>query len=176
MDKLRELIAGLRDRPPLSQEEIDRALRLAKERAQAWRYVGATMKRLDGIEAAFIKGQEDHDQGRVDLSDIRARKFSAKFGVLDGLDAMADRLDPGRPRRPRPPDLSICQRKVSSKQCLSQVRPRHGRAPRRGCNQRRHGSRRASGIRTGQDPGDPHLEPDHPAARHHRSDRSEVVA
>ena len=44
---------------------------------------------------------------------------------------------------------------------------RHRRARGR-CSMRRHGSRRASGLRSGQDPGDSDLEPEHPAARHHR--------
>jgi hypothetical protein len=48
-------------------------------------------------------------------------------------------------------------------------RPRIGRAPRRRSNHRRPGSRRASGTRSGQDPGDGDPEPPAPApgARRH---------
>jgi hypothetical protein len=46
----------------------------------------------------------------------------------------------------------------STRRCEGRVR--RGRAPRLRSNNRRRGSKRAAGIRSGQDPGDPDLDPD----------------
>jgi hypothetical protein len=60
----------------------------------------------------------------------------------------------------QPPLFTNVRPLVPSRTRRCEGRVRRGRAPRLRSNSRRRGSRRAAGVRSGQDPGDPDLDAD----------------
>jgi hypothetical protein len=112
---------------------------------------------MDSDDEVVTRRNQQFDFGSAAMArpkKVPLNPVTAQSSATLALSAPGVVARPAAPTQVRPARFELCRR-----------RQNHpiGRAPRRARNARTRGSRRSAGIRSGQDPGDPDLDPESPA-------------